>query len=274
MHAQTKAPPVAVASPAKIPTRQNTPAVAATAQQNRDINGTQNTQEWFQYARYLGIQAKLDISQPNDPDEQEADRVADRIMRMAAPGPISSSGGNIQRKDIPGHATQASSAIHSQIGALRGGGQPLAPSVRAFFEPSFGHNFSGVRVHSYPAASEGSQQIGARAFTLGQDVAFAAGEFEPASTEGKRLLAHELTHVVQQEGGHLRVQADGKLTDADMEAVMQWIQATSPEGSVPSPVARRPTPFPGVAHDRPFQFGHQNALSIFIIIITLIKLLR
>lgn len=167
------------------------------------------------------IQAKLSISQPNDPDEQEADRVADQVMRMAEPAPIKSTPGVIQhkcavceggkmtcskceeekkvrRKEMIGHPPHASAAVHSQIAALRGGGQPLAPSVRAFFEPRFGANFSEVRVHTDYSAQESARAIQAKAFTTGQDLVFGEGEYIPESQEGQKLLAHELTHVVQQ----------------------------------------------------------------------------
>ena len=174
-----------------------------------------------QLFRSGAIQAKLSISQPHDPDEQEADRVADHVMRMADPGPIGSSPGvihrtcaacsaggatcpkceeeeKIKRKEMPGHTPHASPAVHSQIAALRGGGQPLAPSVRAFFEPRFGRDFSGVRVHTGGQAAESAKAIKARAYTHGQDVAFGEGEYAPESKAGQGLLAHELAHVVQQ----------------------------------------------------------------------------
>ena len=176
------------------------------------------------------IQAKLAISQPGDPDEEEADRVADRVMRMAEPGPIGSRPSSIQRKcaageaggatcpkceeeekirrkETPGHTPQAASLGHSQVAGLRGGGQPLPPSARAFFEPRFGRDFSHVRVHNDGRAAESASAIGAKAFTSGQDVVFGAREYAPESRDGKKLLAHELTHVVQQQhayGGDMR----------------------------------------------------------------------
>ena len=170
------------------------------------------------------IQAKLEVSQPSDPDEQEADHVADQVMRMAEPAPIGTApstiqrkcaaceaGGatcpkceeerTIQRKENPGQAAHANPPVHSQIAALRGGGQPLTPSARAFFEPRFGLDFSGVRVHADGQAAEAARTIEARAFTAGQDVVFGASEYLPEGREGKRLLAHELAHVVQQQDG-------------------------------------------------------------------------
>jgi len=80
---------------------------------------------------------------------------------------------------------------------LRSPGQPLDPATRAFFEPRFGHDFSRVRVHADQQASDSAKRVNAKAYTVGRDIAFGAGEYAPTSSEGTRLLAHELTHVVQ-----------------------------------------------------------------------------
>jgi hypothetical protein len=80
-----------------------------------------------------------------------------------------------------------------------GAGRPLAPEVREYFEPRFGYDFSGVRIHTGPTATSAARQLHARAFTTeGFNIAFDSGEFAPDTTRGRRLLAHELTHVVQQ----------------------------------------------------------------------------
>jgi len=182
------------------------------------------------------IQAKLTISQPSDLYEQEADRVADEVMRMPdrTPGAPETGGppqisrlqrkcaqceeeevqrqamegdmeeeeeGNLQAKEAPGEATEVTSAAQAQIEGLRGGGEPLSESVRAFFEPRFGHDFSRVRVHSDARAAASAQSVNALAYTIGTDVVFAAAQFSPATTQGRKLLAHELTHVVQQGQG-------------------------------------------------------------------------
>ena len=88
--------------------------------------------------------------------------------------------------------------VGAQIGALRGGGRPLPESTRTFFEARFGHDFSKVRVHADSRAAEAARSVNARAFTVGPDVVFAPGQYAPRADSGKRLLAHELTHVVQQ----------------------------------------------------------------------------
>jgi hypothetical protein len=162
------------------------------------------------------IQAKLSVSQPGDADEQEADRIAERVVSSASAGviqrkcapcaagttcPKCEEEEKVQTKEKPGHTPHVNSKAASQITSLRGGGQPLPPSVRAFFEPRFGRDFSDVQVHTDSAAAESARAIGARAFTAEQDVVFGAGEYAPGSGEGQKLLAHELTHVVQHDGG-------------------------------------------------------------------------
>jgi len=169
------------------------------------------------------IQAKLTVSQPGDADEREADRVADQIMRMptdhASPVTIATSQSptpslercacdgcareeKVQRKGSPdqagGSVHRVDSAIGSRIDALRGTGQPLGREERGFFEPRLGVDLSHVRVHSGGEATAAATALHARAFTVGRDVVFGAGQFAPATTPGRSLLAHELTHVVQQ----------------------------------------------------------------------------
>ena len=88
--------------------------------------------------------------------------------------------------------------LATSIAGLRGSGAPLSDSVRASFEPRLGVDLSGVRVQSGPEAAELAQRLDARAFTVGRDVFFNAGQYQPESAEGRRLLAHELAHVVQE----------------------------------------------------------------------------
>ena len=94
---------------------------------------------------------------------------------------------------------KVSNDLESQINAIHGGGRSLAESERAYFEPRFGADFNHVKVHIDSQADESARAVNARAFTVGKDVLFGAGEYNPASSEGKQLLAHELTHVAQQE---------------------------------------------------------------------------
>lgn len=103
-------------------------------------------------------------------------------------------------KGNPGAAPEMSFGVESQIQSLHGDGQPLRPDLRDFFEPRFGHDFKRVRIHTDARAAQTTRFLNARAYTLGTDIAFAPGEYRPSTWQGRELLSHELTHVVQQRG--------------------------------------------------------------------------
>jgi hypothetical protein len=107
----------------------------------------------------------------------------------------------LQTKETPGQTPEVTPDIESHIQALSGVGQPLPKSTRAFFELRFGYDLSQVQVHTNSQAAETARALNARAFTMGHDIVFGAGEYAPGTTVGKQLLAHELTHVVQQGEG-------------------------------------------------------------------------
>lgn len=140
------------------------------------------------------IQAKLEVGRPGDACEREADRLASAVMR--APEPTLQSGAGRAR----GLAASAARPAEAFPGGF-GGGEPLSEGLRGYFEPRFGHDFGRVRVHTGAEASEAARGLGARAFTVGSDIFFGQGEFKPGQSDGKEVLAHELTHVVQQQGG-------------------------------------------------------------------------
>jgi hypothetical protein len=100
-----------------------------------------------------------------------------------------------------GESTATSAEFKARVRAARGGGSPLSDSVRAFLERRFGANFSNVRVHTSLEADGLSRSIGAKAFTVGSDIFFSNNRYQPDSSEGRHLLAHEVTHVVQNRGG-------------------------------------------------------------------------
>lgn len=131
----------------------------------------------------LRTQPELMVNSPGDAYEQEADRVA--RMQMKASGPESA--GCIEAPPIVAEV-------------LRSPGQPLDAATRAFMEPRFGWDFSRVRVHTDEKAAESSRAVQAKAYTVGSNVVFAAGEYAPGTNEGQRLLGHELAHVAQQVG--------------------------------------------------------------------------
>ena len=152
-------------------------------------------------------QAKLTVGAPDDAFEKEADEVAGQVMRMPEPGVqrmcSECEEEKVQAKEVPGLTPSVPEGFESRFAALQGGGQPLPASERAFFEPRFGRDFSSVRLHSGTAAGELARSVNARAFTLGDSIVLGAGEGGPS---GRQLLAHELTHVVQQSGSAARVQ--------------------------------------------------------------------
>lgn len=149
------------------------------------------------------FQAKLQINQPGDPFEREANRVAEQIMHM----PNSAlqrqrDDKHLQTKPLVqqqvagnGGGSEAPPIVHE---VLRSPGQPLDPGTRAFMESRFGHDFSQVRIHSDRKAAESARSVDALAYTVGQNLVFSPGQYEPKTIKGKKLLAHELTHTIQQ----------------------------------------------------------------------------
>jgi len=240
------------------------------------------------------IQPKLSINTPGDTYEQEADAMADKVMRMQMPGspdsfsnksgndryydpfrpevsdpfikPANSgydpfikpaNGGNnpffkpsikavqrkhhgpdesedeqqlhrkkisilrkwngfedreemLHRKESTKTETQAGSSLDSYVNSLGSSGQPLPDASRQFFEPRFGHDFSGVKIHNDSVAAKSAQSINALAYTTGNNIVFNEGQYAPSSDSGNRLLAHELTHVVQQSGNEKVMKQDKK----------------------------------------------------------------
>ena len=174
--------------------------------------GNQNLQVLLR-ARLL--QTRLTVSDPHDPFEREAESVADQVMRMpdASERTVARSPIRIQRactkcqdelmqrsSGPAGDAPVVSDALEQSIGQLSGRGSPLPHSVRSFMEPRFNADFGAVRVHTDAHAHGLARAVNAQAFTVGNDVVFGAGHYSPHTDGGKRLLAHELTHVVQQGG--------------------------------------------------------------------------
>lgn len=183
------------------------------------------------------VQAKLTIGQPGDKYEQEADAMADQVMRMPQTDspiqrkcedceeeslqmkPLADSitpiiqkqsieeaeGATLQMKS-EGGGQKASASLSSQLSQSKGGGTGLPTSTNQQMSAAFGADFSGVRIHTDSNAVQMNRYLNARAFTHGSDVYFNKGEYSPGGGEGKRLLAHELTHVVQQGGDEKQIQ--------------------------------------------------------------------
>ena len=105
----------------------------------------------------------------------------------------------LQKKQNSG-VVERNENVVGRILQHKGNGRPIEPKTREFMESRFGDDFSKVKVHADSQADKLSSWLGAEAFTVGKDVYFKAGKYSPASIQGKKLLAHELTHVVQQSG--------------------------------------------------------------------------
>ena len=140
------------------------------------------------------------VNMPRNTYEQDADRAADLVLHMThsavgrSGGPEPQSAGSTHEIGSEAHVADVAGNLTSGLGQ----GAPLDTASRAFFEPRFGHDFAKVRVYADDAAAEAASSLGARAYTRGSDIVFGKGEFDPRSLHGKRLLAHELAHIVQQ----------------------------------------------------------------------------
>lgn len=208
--------------------------------------------------RDTGVQAKLTIGQPNDKYEQEADRVADQVMAIPYPKlqrkpenekegetfqskplveqitpllqrqeePPGEEEEELQAKSKASEIPAVTSNLLSRVNSMKGSGQPLDSSTRAFFEPRFEHNFNHVRVHTDSSAADSATSIKARAFTVGNHVVMGSGAYQPQSSEGRRLLGHELTHVVQQNSGTI-VQRKDDDGDEGMPFVEELVKAVT-----------------------------------------------
>jgi len=188
--------------------------------------GNRAVQRLFKSGR---LQAALKIGTPDGVYEQEAERVADEVMRApetvvqktcdqcaAGVPPCSNCAAKNEKMNIRRKADAAAldSAVPDNCVSSLGTGQSLDRATRNYFEPRFGADFSHVKVHSGAQAAESAGSINARAYTLGSNMVFGAGQYEPNTIEGKRLLAHELTHVIQQ---NQRADVSGGIIQASFE---------------------------------------------------------
>jgi hypothetical protein len=194
-------------------------------------------------ASRLPVQAKLKIGAVDDPLEHEADRVADEMMRrppVAATPPrlrrkcaaCEKEEEKLRKKPMEARAVEgeAPPIVHE---VLRSPGQPLDEGIRAHFEPLLRRDLSAVRVHTGPDAADAAHSIDAEAFTVGHHVAFGADRYLPGSESGRRLLAHELVHVVQQDGGAGSVAPSGlsspdDATECEADAAAETLMAGRP----------------------------------------------
>jgi hypothetical protein len=149
--------------------------------------------------KLLGLRTKLKVNEPGDTYEREADRVVDQVMATPAHPAVNGPSPRIQR--FTEQPTGQTGTVPTSVDqTLASPGRALEPALRQDMEQRFGYDFSRVRVHSDAAAEQSARDVNANAYTIGHDIVFGAGRFAPGTHEGRRLLAHELTHVVQQSG--------------------------------------------------------------------------
>jgi len=167
-------------------------------------------------ARLNDKHAKPKVSKPDDKHEQEAEEIADEIIAQPE---FQNPGKRTQRitpvlpqqdkqpdlfraKDIIQRHSRSSLNPQTEMAAIKGAGRPLSSDSRSFYEPRFAADFGQVRVHTHHRAAKLAQQLNARAVTMGNDILFAPGRYAPDSSAGQKLFAHELTHVIQQQGNN------------------------------------------------------------------------
>ncbi|MBT9315964.1 eCIS core domain-containing protein [Leptothoe spongobia] len=205
---------------------QTRPFASQPATEPTQLDGQTPQSLSFSFADIDIVQPKVTIGTPNDPLEKEADAVAHQVVDHINAGPLtpvptppSAPPGNpIQRSPLSSTTRlvpdpllqvpvqrqggivsgEASSDFESQLNHTRGGGSPLQPQLQSQMESAMGANLSNVRVHTDSQANQLSQSIQAKAFTTGADIYFKQGEYNPSSRNGQELIAHEVTHTLQQ----------------------------------------------------------------------------
>ncbi|OLT59687.1 eCIS core domain-containing protein [Moorena bouillonii] len=152
----------------------------------------------------------------------------------------------IQTKANPGQTPTVSPNLETKIQSRRGTGQPLPENTRSFMASRFGNDFSGVKVHTDSIAASAAQELNAQAFTTGQDIFFGSGYYEPHTTKGKTLLAHELTHTIQQQPSVAGSSIQGRegMNDSETATISPTAPAPAPSSptSVPPPTTTTQPP--------------------------------
>jgi hypothetical protein len=167
---------------------------------------------------------------PEEEEELQMKPLAERVQRVEEEEELQAKP-DVQRASS-GAGFEVGGEFEQQLAASRGGGSPLSAEVRSFMEPRFGADFSGVRIHTGGESARLNRSVSAQAFTLGQDIYLGEGKSDVESDAGKSLLAHELTHVVQQNGSMVQRLADtnqpGRSLSNVETAVEETIQRVGP----------------------------------------------
>lgn len=230
------------------------------------------------------IQPKLKIGQPNDTYEQEADAMADKIMQASQTNtavqrmcedceeediqmkPLKQSNTPLAQPKHKNGNIHATDTITSQLSQTKGSGFKLPHATNQQMRSAFGVDFSKVNIHTDSKAEQMNQSLRARAFTHGNDIYFNKGEYSPNSSAGKHLLAHELTHVVQQKGDMIQRQenttqsAEESMSDPDLWCadLIELVEYERRNGRLSTIMEYNPVNndlLPGLNHDIPSIYG-------------------
>ena len=200
--------------------------------------------------KLLGIRPKLRVGEPGDFYEREADRMAEQVMRIPGPAGVSgvrpqSPAGSLVQRRVSGNTAGIAKAPPIVQEVLSSPGEPLDAATRAFFEPRFEKDFSRVRIHTDTHAKQSARDLNARAYTVGDHIAFAPSRYSPSTRTGMALIAHELAHVVQAVPASSGPQSQGdsartfrwtgtpmvlrRSTDEDLGFRSEWYEKTPEE---------------------------------------------
>ena len=194
------------------------------------------------------IQLKLSVGAANDPLEHEADAMADKVMLMPETSFIqrcSCGGFDDERVHLKPLASQVtpfiqakadgagavSDTVSSRIKSSMGGGSPMQSDTRSFMENRFGSDFGKVKIHTGDESAKLNSSLNAKAFTVSNNIYFNSGQYQPETDSGKHLLAHELTHVIQQNGTAGSTEGKGDNAQRKMHVQRQQVP-TAPTFSV------------------------------------------
>ncbi|MDB5014953.1 MAG: hypothetical protein JWQ25_3155 [Daejeonella sp.] len=197
----------------------------------------------------LKIQTKLTVGSPNDPLEHEADSVAEQVVRTPENSFIQRKCDECEKEEklqkkpladsvkptIQAKGDSPATASESTTTAIQSGagkGSTLDQHTNSFMSSRFGNDFSAVKIHTDSEAVQLNRDLNAKAFTTGSDIYFNEGQYQPHSTDGKKLLAHELTHVVQQENGMIRRCVNPAKNDPLYDGLITRIKATPAYGAL------------------------------------------
>ena len=171
----------------------------------RQVEEEEEEEETLQFKPLTDqITSLVQVQRQEEPEEEEgetfqakplAEEITPLVQRQVEPEEEEE---ELQAKATSGHISESNPNLESHIQFFKGRGKPLPESDRAYFEPRFGRDFSQVRMHTDTRAAESARAVNARAFTAGRDVVFGAGKYAPGTSEGRKLMAHEFTHVIQQ----------------------------------------------------------------------------